>query len=378
MPYWHLSIVYFFYFAIVGVLFPFWGLYLQYKGFDPLAVGQLMAIFAATKIIAPNLWHTLINRISKRHTQQIQIATLLSWLAFLGIFAANTFWAMALIIGLFSFFWSAALPQIEAITFNHLQQQVYAYAMIRLWGSIGFIVTVAILGLIVEHYGIWIVPIAMLNLYIALWLFSLLIPEVVENTSLHNQGSATTSWLERIALLSVCFLMQASHGVYYTFYSIHLEQYGYSKALIGQLWALGVIVELGLFLIMRQLLQYYGARRLLITSLSLAILRWLLIGEFPQYLSILIIAQSLHAVTFGVFHAVAIHLIYHYFYGSYQYLGQALYSSLSFGAGVSIGSLVGGYLWIWTSPTITFIVAASVAFIGALVAWMWVDTKYRY
>lgn len=48
--------------------------------------------------------------------------------------------------------------------------------------------------------------------------------------------------------------MQLAHGPYYTFFSIHLETLGYSRSFIGLMWALGVVAEILLFLVMARLL----------------------------------------------------------------------------------------------------------------------------
>ena len=53
LPYWRLSGFYLFYFASLGAFLPYWSLYLQSKDFDARAIGELMAIIMATKIIAP-------------------------------------------------------------------------------------------------------------------------------------------------------------------------------------------------------------------------------------------------------------------------------------------------------------------------------------
>lgn len=126
---------------------------------------------------------------------------------------------------------------------------------------------------------------------------------------------------------------------------MYLETIGYSRESIGLLWGLGVAAEVGLFLAMHRLLPRFGPRRLLLTALALAALRWVLIGHFARELPVLLVAQTLHAFSFGVFHAVAIHLIHQFFPGSLQGRGQALYSSLTFGAGNALGSLAAGYLW---------------------------------
>ena len=107
----------------------------------------------------------------------------------------------------------------------------------------------------------------------------------------------------------------------------------------------------------------------MLAALALAALRWLLIGHFAGDLPILLLAQSLHAFSFGVFHAVSIHLIHQFFPGSLQGRGQALYSSLSFGAGNAVGSLAAGYLWVGLGPATMFDLAAVLGTLGWLVAW---------
>jgi len=166
--------------------------------------------------------------------------------------------------------------------------------------------------------------------------------------------------------LAACFLMQASHGPYYTFYTLYMEDHGYSRGLIGQLWALGVVAEISLFLLVPRFLPRLGAPRVLLASLALAALRWAIIGTQPEHLGIMLFAQLLHAASFGSFHAAAMHLVHRFFVGRHQGRGQALYSSLSFGAGGAVGSLASGYLWESAGGGNTYLVAAAVAGVAAV------------
>jgi PPP family 3-phenylpropionic acid transporter len=177
---------------------------------------------------------------------------------------------------------------------------------------------------------------------------------------------------EVAALLLVCFLMQASHGPYYTFYTIYMEGHGYSRAFIGQLWALGVLAEVGVFLIMHRWVKYFGLRTLLLTSLGLTVLRWTLISQFPEMTAVIIFAQLLHAASFGIYHSCAIQLINRYFSGRHQGRGQALYSSLSFGAGGAAGSFLSGIGWETIGPGGVFLFAALTALGALIVAWVWI------
>ncbi|MBK1718400.1 MFS transporter [Thiocystis violacea] len=379
MPYWRLSSYYFFYFASLGALVPYWGLYLQGEGFDALAIGLLMAILSATKVVAPMVWGHIVDRTGHR-MQVVRLGALLSVFGFATVFVADGFWSMALALLLFSFFWNASLPQMEAVTFNHLRERPTRYALVRLWGSVGFVLVVVALGLLLERDSLAIVPLWILSLTLGICLTAFLIPDSAPDSG--SRVDVSLRLLLRrpsvLAFFGACFLMQLSHGIYYAFYSIHLESAGYSSAEVGWLWALGVIAEVLVFLVMPRLLERFGARRVLLWSLALAVARWLAIGAFVDILAVQLVAQILHAATFGTFHASAIHLVHQVFSGRTQGRGQALYNSLSFGAGGAAGSLIGGVLWAGSGPLITFGVGSVSAALGLFVAWRWMDAEMRH
>ncbi len=379
MPYWRLSGFYFFYFALLGALVPYWGLFLRERGFDAVAIGELMAILMATKMVAPNLWGWLGDHLGHR-IRIVRLAAIVSVITFAGMYWAEGFWSIALVMTLYSFFWNASLPLFEVITFSYLKERVARYAQIRVWGSIGFILTVIALGALIDWRGPEFVLPAVLTIFVAIWLSTLLVRDPSPEPHPHTEQSLTTILRKPaiIGFFGAVFLMQASHGPYYAFYSIFMNDQGYSETLIGQLWALGVLAEVGLFLIMHHLLDRLGARRVLIASLGLAGLRWLIIGYFADSLVAILLAQLLHAATFGTFHAAAIHLVHHYFRGRHEGRGQALYSSVSFGAGGAVGSLIAGYAWAALGPSVTFAAASAVAALGAVVAWRFIDNEHDF
>ena len=369
MPYWRLSAFYLIFFSSLGTMLPYWGLYLESLGFKPAQIGELMALVMATKIISPNVWGWIADHTGKPMAI-VRLGSLAAAVAFSAVLFGHSFLWLAVVMTVFSFFWNASLPQFEATTFSHLGDQTHRYSSIRLWGSIGFILAVTILGSVFEVVGIGALPAILLAFMTGIWLMSLLVPE--------RESPAVSSHLplrdvlrrpEVIALLVVCFLMQASHGPYYTFYSIYLEDHGYSRTLIGWLWALGVIAEVLVFMFMHRLVPRFGLRNIFLASLLCAALRWALIGLYVDNLPIMVFAQTLHAASFGIYHAVSIQLIHQYFTGRNQGRGQALYSSLSFGAGGAVGSLYSGYMWSSAGPLATYFLAAIVGLAAFLVAW---------
>ena len=373
-PYWRLSGFYFFYFASLGVFVPYWGLYLQWQGFSAQEIGQLTAVFLGTRIIAPNLWAWLAD-IHEQRMRIVRVTSIIGTLAFSALLLNNSYIWIATVMLIFSIFWNATLPQFEANTLEHLGENSHHYSKIRLWGSIGFIITVTTFGVVFERVSIELMPVALIVTMTGIWIMSLSVPESSHRDLTDNQQSLKDI-LKKPAILAfftVCFLVILSHGPYYTFYSIYLEQNGYSRSLIGQLWALGVLAEIVVFLFMHRFIPRFGLRLIIIISLLLSTLRWSLIGLFPDIITVLIFAQLLHAASFGTFHAAAIAWVHQHFIGKNQARGQALYSSIGFGAGGVLGSLTSGYLWESPGPTFTFLLAGISTLLATYVAHRWLS-----
>jgi len=376
IPYWRLSSFYFFYFATLGGFLPYWSLYLEHIKFNALEIGELSAFMVATKIIAPNLWGWIADHTGKS-LRVIRIASFFATIIFAGFFFKDNYLWVAMITVAFSFFWNAALPQFEAATLFHIKKQPHRYSRIRLWGSIGFIVTVLSIGRLIDVLSIDYLPEMIICLLAMIWLVSLVTPET--NASQHHEAKVGVFKIikqpEIIAFFMVYMLLQLAHGPYYVFYSIYLNQFSYSSTMIGLLWALGVCAEVLLFIFMKQVLRWVSLRHILLVSVFLSICRWLIIAYCVQSLPLMIFAQLLHAATFGSSHVVAIHLVHKYFGDHHQGKGQALYSSLSFGLGGMIGSLGSGYLWEFQGANFVFSMAAICCCIALIIAYLWVGRE---
>lgn len=376
MPYWRISGFYFFYFAVLGVLVPYWGLYLQWLGFTPAQIGSLGGVMMISRIVAPNVWGWIADHTSRRLTV-VRVASLLTVIAFAGAFFGTSFWWLAAVMLVFSFFWHASLPVLEVLTMNYLGARPGAYGRVRLWGSIGFIVSVITLGPVVDGFGPWWVVPTLFGLMFSMWLSSLLFDDAKLTERVEHPGPFLKLLLrpEVIAFLVAGVFMQISHGPYYTFYSIYLESHGYSKTVIGVLWAFAVLCEIGIFIVMSRLLRRFTLQRMLAFSFLLATARWLLIGFFVESMALLVVSQILHAATFGLFHAVGMQFIYKFFTGRHQHRGQAIYGTVCFGIGGAVGSFYSGYSWTTLGPSGTFAIAALSAAIAFLIATFFVRIK---
>ncbi len=357
-----LSLFYFLYFAFIGGLAPFFPLYLQHKGFDPYEVGSLMAILMLTKIVAPNLWGWVADHYGHR-LRLIRLGSLFAAGLFAVLLSVSGFWTYAILLASFSAFWNAVLPQTEVVTLSALKAEPQRYAGVRLWGSVGFIITVNVLGVLLDLISItWLGP-WLLACLALLFLNSLFLPEEPVRKD-HNDDRR---FLDRVwqadvwPFFVIVMLLQLSFGPYYTFFSIHLESLGYERLTIGLLWSLGVLCEIILFTRMSDLLKRYSLRSLLLVSLVATALRWVGIGFLADSLWILLPLQALHALSFGVVHAASIDFVRRVFGAGSAGQGQAMYSAASFGLGGALGAWGAGWLFSDFGAGATFLAGAVAA-----------------
>ncbi|MDB4511954.1 MFS transporter [Arenicella sp.] len=386
----HFSNFYFFYFTTIGIIVPYWSLYLKHLGFTAMQIGELMAILLLTKVIAPNLWATLADHAAIKHGNSLAIlrtATTMTLVCYLLTAFANNYWSMALGMFAFCVFWNACLPQMEAATLNQLDNKREKYGEIRLWGSIGFIVSVLGVGALIDATGpedIFLAgAVSMSAMFLAsFWLVHHVrkkrMLEVVDLEHMQKKKPLKELLNRRIVIMLVlCLFMQMSHSPFYTFYSIYLESYGYTKLQIGILWSSGVVFEIFIFLIGYRLLRRYQLTSLLSFTFFVAALRWFLVAAYPENLSIMFSAQIMHAITYGLYHVVMIQLIDRFFVGRYQIRGQALYSSITFGLGGAVGSMASGYVWSYYGQTNLFWVVSLMMLCVAILSIFLLDDKVR-
>ena len=378
--YTRLSSFYFCYYFFVGLFVPYWGIYLKSLSFNALQIGTLLSLFQISRIFAPNLLGWIADR-SGEYIKWIKISSFFGFIIFTGIFWSNTFISIFFIMMAMSIFTSSTLPLAESLTLTHLKANKAdsKYSHIRLWGSIGFIVAAILLGIMIDSLGERSLIYALLITQLTIFFLAFILPDK-KVTFIENNKRPIWPILRRrevIVLLLSCALMVSSHGLLYNFYSIFLEQQGYSGTTIGLLWSVGVVFEILIFLLMPKILSNFTLKAVLLISLGFAVIRFFLIGAYVDSIIILVIAQIMHAATFGSFHVASIQLIAHFFYNEHQARGQSLYNSITYGIGGAIGGVGGGYMIQYSGMANTFMLSAILPFIGFLVLILGLKTKFK-
>ena len=371
VPYWRLSAFYFAYFAYVGAAAPYFSLYLASLGLAAAQIGVLLSLGSLTRVIGPNIWGWVADH-TRRRARIVSITLALGSICYAGFFFIQSFWGLFLLLLVTGFFSSAAMPLTESLTLAHLRGAVSSYGAIRLWGSVGFIITVTLVG-----YALDALPVASLlwmvfATYALSWACALAVPDAPPGGG-HPEPEPVWTILRRpevAALLGACFLMSLAHGPQYAFFSLYLVDHDYSKAAVGWMWSSGVIAEIVVFMLMPAMMRRYSISTILLACFAAAAARFLMTGWGVDSAPVLFAAQLLHGLTFGAHHAAAVTAIHRWFEGAHQVRGQAIYLSVSFGAGGVLGSALSGLAWDSIGPAWTFSAAAFAALAGyALLHW---------
>nr|WP_277817188.1 MFS transporter [Solimonas terrae] len=366
-----MSSFYFFYYGTVGAFMPYWAPYLAARGFDAAQMGIAFALMGCVRAVVPLAWGWYADHHGRR-IGLIRFASVGALLLFLMIpFVPGVFWVGAVMVA-YTLFWHALLPQFEVVALSHLAARGGDYTRVRLWGSIGFIVTVLGLGAVLQPVGVlwlpWLVAVFWLGMSVSTWL-------VPEPPALSLAATGTAPSLGAVlrdpgvkAMLIVCFCSQLSYAPYYNFFTLFIERHGHPRDLVGLLWALAVLAEIVMFFYAGRIIARWGARRVMMAAMAATMLRWTLTAWCADSLPMLVVLQFGHALSFAAYHAVAMRYVQKMFPGALQGRGQAIYGAAAYGIGGSIGSLASGFLWQALSPEAVFLAAGLVAAIGWWIA----------
>ncbi|WP_019141411.1 MFS transporter [Noviherbaspirillum massiliense] len=360
------ALFFFAYYGYIGIFSPYASLYFADHGMTATQIGALMSLMQVMRIFGPNLWGWIADRRQQR-VAVLRITALAAFASFTGIFFGHTFAQFFVVMVAVNLFTSAQVPLSEALMLSEMRGDLTHYGKLRLWGSVGFILAVTLAGPLLDWYGIGLMLWISIGL-LALMLVACLRMEESPPGQASMNGPSVMSLLKRrevAAFFASTFLMIAAHASLYVFYSLYLAQIGYSNTVIGLMWSLGVVVEIAFFYYQAPIFRRFGIRKLMVASLLIAVARFLLIGYGAQSLLLLSIAQLMHAATFGVHHSASIASLQRWFSGPLQARGQALFTSISYGLGGTLGGLVLGELWDTLGPRAVYLTAALFSLVGA-------------
>lgn len=356
---------YFFYFGVMGIFLPYFNLYCYHIDFSGFQIGVLSAVRSVAMIVFPLLWGVLADRTNARRPIYIvcNAASTAAW----GLFLLTTdFSIMLAITVLYGMFYAPIIPLLEAFTMDVLGSAKRRYGRLRAWGSVSFIAVVVVMGRLIDLYAIDIIVVLILGGAFLQTLGALKMPAVTSGDAAVRRTRIDLLFRPQVMIFLVCaFLMLVSHGTYYGFFSIHLENLGYGKTFIGVAWALASIAEILVMLKSEALFKRFALEKLLLFSFGVATFRWLVLS-YAQSFPVILVSQVLHAVTYGTFHMSSILYVDRLMPAEAKALGQAANNSLTYGLGLMVGFLFNGYFFAGLGAFTLFGLSALTALTGGL------------
>ena len=339
------------YFAHLGFFSPYLSLWLKDLGLSIVVISVLASMQSATRLFAPYGWGWLSDRTGQR-------VKLLRYSALAALVASACLWwaqgsvvwiAVVLVVMLIHS--SAMMPMSEAAMAQMVSSggsfDAKLYGRVRLWGSAGFLVTVFAAGWWFERFGMRAFPLWSVVTMAALMLSTWWLPDVREARATAHQRVAIWPILQRPEvcwLFISVFLHILAHMGIYIYLSLYLDELGYSKTVIGLLWAVSVVVEIAWFYSQGRWLPRFSLSAWLVIAAGVTALRMGLTATGASFLIVALLAQALHAITFAAHHTVCIALLSHHFPGHLRGRGQALYTVIGYGLPGVLGGVAGGYL----------------------------------
>lgn len=364
-----LSAFFFLYYGAVGVFIPYWALYLLDSGYSARDIGAAFAVLGAMRIATPFVWGRIMDRRGAR--MPIIVASMAACCALFALipFAPGVA-TMLLLHAAYAVFWNAALPAFDVVTMHSIHGSRLDYSRIRLWGSIGFVVTVLLFGMLLEHLPLHIVPLSICALMLAMVALGL----GIQDASPAAQDPALDSGLLRVMrkpavlmLMTAAFLSQFSFAPFYSFFSVYLQQSGYGSSATGQFWALGVLAEVVVFVFAGALIRRFGLRAMLAFALLTTAARWVILALLVDSAWWLSLSQLLHLSSFGLYHTATVLCVHRLFPARLHGQGQALLAGLSFGLGGAFGNLLAGQYWEAAGGELIYLAAAAAGALGFVV-----------
>ena len=359
-----LSVWYFVSFIYGGLFVPYFGLYLARRGYSAAQIGVLMSLSQGMRVVAPNFWAWLAERWGNS-SRVVQLTALGAVLSFALVFPDGGFWLAFVALALVGMFNTAGLPLVETLTLLHLGSRSASYGRIRLWGSLGFVLTVLAGGHLLERLGTENLPwMAWGALVAGLAAAGLLVEPPVAAAPHVKQRAPFADALREPQILRfflACLCVLVAHGVLNTFYSLRLVDAGFSKQWVGGLWTVGVTAEILAFLFVPRLLHRVSIDRVLVLAASAAVLRFLAIGWLARWPAVIVLAQVMHGLTFAAFHAAVMARLSQWFSALQLARAQGIYGSVCFGGGGLLGGILGGLIWDAAGPAWAFTFSAAFA-----------------
>lgn len=331
---------YFFYFAALGIVLPFFPAYLKSQALSVSQIGVLLALPPLFSLFAPPLWTRLADR-SGRGDLVVCGLSFGALASFSLVLVNQRFAALLLVISAYALFNSAITPLIDSLTWRRIGSGG-GYARIRLFGSIGFVLSSALFGIAVTKIDAMTVLVALCLMagYFA-WSLALRAGPVQLAVGRPLKGIRLLADRNLAVFLCATCLHWVACAPFHGTFAIHLQSMRLSPGVVGISSGVGVLAETAFMYFYPRFFARISEGRLLFTAFLASAFRWMGMA-FAERSPWIILLSLLHGFTFGAFYIASVAYVASKTPSALRASGQGLFVAITFGAGGLIGYLVSG------------------------------------
>jgi PPP family 3-phenylpropionic acid transporter len=147
-----IALYYFVYFAALGILWPYFSIYLQSIGLRPTEISRLLAFSPVMGLLAPPIFGLLADARQARG-RLLRVGTIAAAFFFSGFLVTRSDWMLWVVTAVFFLARAPLSPLVDASALEHVHSHGGSYGRLRVWGSLGFLVAVLAGGYIMEWWG---------------------------------------------------------------------------------------------------------------------------------------------------------------------------------------------------------------------------------
>lgn len=290
--------------GVNGVILPYLPVWLDGLAFTEFEIGILLAMQLLLRVLAAPVSGLFADRLSER-TLILAWSGTLSLLTALAMFFARDFWSVLLVIGIQAVVFAPYAPIVESIAVTGVRRWGFQYGSMRVWGSIGFVAATLLVGELRGFWGIQAVPSAIAIGFLLTVAVAFAAPKLGRAAARTGIDKALQpSSLRRFdlhLLMIGASVAQSSHGMFYTFGTIHWQQIGLASGSIGVLWSAAVVAEILVLFAAGRIAGRLSPWSLMRIGCAVAVVRWTLFPlplDFWGYMAL----QIMHAFTFAFVH----------------------------------------------------------------------------
>ena len=342
-----IAFIYFLVYAGSASFLAFYNLFLEENGFSGFRIGTIMALFQAVLVFSVIFWGYLADKNGLKKAILLSITTTII-LIYLLKFVTGYFFLL-LFIPVFAFFYHPNPTLIDTIAVHHSRNYPgKGFGQFRMWGSLGWGSATLLLGFLMTTMDLSIIfPVGAFIFAVIMILIALKtkneVPEEVQN--LVNLKDFKKVFANRH--LSIFFILLFLYGISKApltyFINLYLKEIGASNSLIGFAFTVQAFCELPFFFFADKLVEKFGAKKVILFSILFTVLRLFLYSIISNpYIAIPLGAG--HGITLGLFIVAVTQYVHKIVPVQWRATAQSMIWGFHFGAGITVGNLLIGYL----------------------------------